>query len=73
MPGPMARCYEALANNPFPRFGTDRHHLLRGTRHRRGGGVFWEYEVSGGERVRYKKGPEGDPTVVYAGPHPADT
>ena len=34
---------------------------------------FWEWEVGGGERVRYKRGPDGAPVVVYAGPAPSDT
>jgi hypothetical protein len=34
---------------------------------------FWEWEVGGGERVRYKKHSDGNPVVVYAGPSPADT
>jgi hypothetical protein len=33
----------------------------------------WELEVDGGERVRYKRGEDGDPVVVYAGPEPPDS
>jgi hypothetical protein len=64
----MRRCYIELADNPFPPFPTPRHHEMKG----RLAGV-WEYEVGGGERVRYKRGEDGQPVVIYAGPAPPDT
>lgn len=67
-PGPMRRCYIELADRPFPPGQLPRHHRLKG----RLKGT-WEYEVSGGDRVRYKRGPGGTPVVTYAGSHPADT
>ena len=57
-PGPMRRCYTELADNPFPPMQTNRHHQLKGKLK-----GFWEYEVDGGARVRYKRGP-GDRVVV---------
>lgn len=71
--GVMVKCYEELANNPCPAWPTPRHHQLKGKKHKQGNGPFWEYEVGGGERVRYKRGPNGEAVVVYAGPAPADT
>lgn len=68
-PGTMIRCYVDLADHPFPAARTRRHHRLQGKRLR----DFWEWEVGGGERVRYKRGPDGNPVVVYAGPAPSDT
>jgi hypothetical protein len=38
-----------------------------------GGTPPWEYEVGGGERIRYKERADGDPVVTYAGPAPPDT
>lgn len=67
--GTMRRCYVDLADHPFPRLPTPRHHRLQGKKLR----DFWEWEVGGGERVRYKAGPDGSPVVVYAGPAPSDT
>jgi hypothetical protein len=64
----METAYRELADNPFPPGPLKRHHQLKGKL--RG---HWEYEVAGGERVRYKKGPGGDPLVTYAGPAPPDT
>jgi hypothetical protein len=55
-------------DNPFPPGQLPRHHRLKGKLKE-----FWEYEVGGGERVRYKRGPDGQVVVVYAGPAPADT
>lgn len=49
-PGPMRRCYIELADNPFPPMQTNRHHQLKGKLK-----GFWEYEVDGGARVRYKR------------------
>jgi hypothetical protein len=72
-PGPMARCYEELSRNPCPSWPSPRHHQLKGRKHAQGAGPFWEYEVGGGERVRYKRGEHGEAVVVYAGPAPADT
>lgn len=69
----MASCYQELAANPFPAWPSPRHHKLKGKRMTQGKGPFWEYEVGGGERVRYKKGPNGEVVVVYAGPSPPDT
>jgi hypothetical protein len=68
MPGPMRRCYIELADNPFPPGQLRRHHRLKGKLRQ-----FWEYEVSGGDRVRYRRGPNGEVVVVYAGSAPADT
>lgn len=65
----MRRCYIDLADRPFPTLPTPRHHRLKGKRLR----DFWEWEVGSGERVRYKRGPDGEPVVVYAGPAPSDT
>ena len=64
-PGPMRRCYIELADNPFPPLQTNRHHQLKGKLK-----GFWEYEVDGGARVRYKRGPDDRVVVlvVYAGP-----
>jgi hypothetical protein len=70
--GAMARCYEELSRNPCPSWPSPRHHQLKGRKHAQGGGPFWEYEVGGGERVRYKRGASGEAVVVYAGPAPAD-
>lgn len=67
-PGPMRRCFVELADNPFPPGQLRRHHQLKG----RLKGL-WEYEVTGGDRVRYKRGPGGEVVVVYAGSAPADT
>jgi len=63
-PGPMRRCYIELADNPFPPVQTNRHHQLKGKLK-----GFWEYEVDGGARVRYKRGPDDRVVVlvVYAG------
>ncbi len=67
-PGPMRGCYIELADNPYPRGQLPRHHRLKGKlKH------FWEYEVTGGDRVRYKRGADGNPLVVYAGSAPPDT
>lgn len=67
-PGPMRRCYVELADNPGPPGQLPRHHRLKGRLK-----DYWEYEVSGGDRVRYKLGVDGDAVVVYAGPAPSDT
>lgn len=67
-PGPTRACYIEIADNPFPPSQLPRHHQMKGKL--KGA---WEYEVSGGDRVRYKAGPNGDPLVIYAGSHPADT
>lgn len=68
----MRRCYVELADKPFPRTQLPRHHRLKGRLR-----DFWEYEVGGGERVRYKMGEKGEAkncaVVVYAGPAPSDT
>lgn len=72
-PGAMATCYEELTKNPCPSWPTPRHHRLKGKKHAQGNGPFWEYEVGGGERVRYKEGENGEAVVVYAGPAPPDT
>ncbi len=72
-PGAMAGCYDELANNPCPSWPTPRHHKLKGKKLKQGNGPFWEYEVGGGERVRYREGSEGKAVVVYAGPSPPDT
>lgn len=71
--GAMAGCYHALAETPCPAWPTPRHHQLKGKKHKQGNGPFWEYEVGGGERVRYMKGDGGEAVVVYAGPSPPDT
>lgn len=54
----------------FPAGADHRHHQLKGKLK-----GFWEYEVDGGARVRYKRGPEDRVIVlvVYAGPAPSDT
>jgi len=67
-PGPMRRCYIDLADNPFPPGQLRRHHRLK-----RELQDFWEYDVTGGDRVRYKRGPNGEVVVVYAGSAPPDT
>ncbi len=72
-PGPMRGCYIALADSPFPPFPTPRHHQMHGKLK-----DFWEYEVAGGVRVRYRRGDPGTiaagcPIVVYAGTAPPDT
>lgn len=64
----MQRCYQELADNPFPPGQLSRHHRLKGKLK-----DLWEYEVSGGDRVRYKRGADSDPLVIYAGSHPSDT
>lgn len=68
-PGPMRRCYVELADRPCPPGQLPRHHQLKGKKLK----GFWEFEVTGGARVRYKRGGDGDPVVVYAGPAPPDT
>lgn len=68
-PGPMRRCYIELADNPYPPGQLRRHHRLKGKRLKDS----WEYEVTGGDRVRYRRGSDGDPVVVYAGSAPPDT
>ena len=55
-PGPMRRCYIALADAPFPPGQQRRHHEMKGKLK-----GTWEYEVSGGDRVRYKPGPDAAP------------
>lgn len=55
-------------HNPFPPGNLRRHHELKGKL--RGN---WEYEVTGGERIRYKRSADGDPLITYAGPAPPDT
>jgi hypothetical protein len=72
-PGAMVTCYMELATHPCPSWPTQRHHRLKGKKLSQGSGPFWEYEVGGGERVRYKQGPNGEAVVVYAGPAPPDT
>lgn len=72
-PGAMADCYKQLAANPCPSWPSPRHHQLKGKKFKQGNGPFWEYEVGGGERVRYKRGEDGAAVVVYAGPSPPDT
>lgn len=67
-PAVMERVYRELADNPYPRTYAGRHHRMAGRLR-----DFWEFEVGGGERVRYKRGADGDPVVVYAGPAPPDT
>ncbi len=67
-PGPMRRCYIELADNPYPPGQLPRHHRLKGKLKQ-----YWEYEVAGGDRVRYKRGADGDPVVVYTGSAPPDT
>ena len=67
-PGPMRRCYIVLVDHPYPPGQLPRHHRLKGRLKQ-----CWEYEVSGGDRVRYKRGADGDPIVVYAGSAPPDT
>jgi mRNA-degrading endonuclease YafQ of YafQ-DinJ toxin-antitoxin module len=62
-PGPMRRCYIELADNPFPGMQTNRHHQLKGKL--RG---FWEYEIDGGARVRYKRGPDDRVVVLVVLP-----
>jgi hypothetical protein len=64
----MRRCYIDLADNPFPPGQLRRHHQLKGKL--KGN---WEYEVTGGDRVRYKRGPKGEVVVTYAGSAPPDT
>ncbi|MFL5963270.1 MAG: hypothetical protein ACJ757_10310 [Gaiellaceae bacterium] len=64
----MDRAYREIADNPFPPGNLPRHHELKGKL--RG---HWEYEVGGGERIRYKERADGDPVVTYAGPAPSDT
>jgi hypothetical protein len=64
----MERVYRELADSPYPRTYSGRHHRMAGRL-----GDFWEFEVGGGERVRYKRGADGDPVIVYAGPAPPDT
>lgn len=71
--GAMADCYTELSQNPCPPWPSRRHHQLKGKRHTQGHGPFWEYELGGGERVRYKRGARGEAIVVYAGPSPPDT
>jgi hypothetical protein len=64
-PGPTRTCYIELADRPFPPFPTPRHHRMKGKLK-----DFWEYEVTGGDRVRYKESPNGKPLIVHAGGHP---
>ena len=71
--GAMTVCYKELSSNPCPSWQTPRHHKLKGKKYKQGNGPFWEYEVGGGERVRYKEGSGGQAVVVYAGPSPPDT
>lgn len=66
--GVMERVYADLTTAPFPVRRTRRHHRLFGRLK-----DYWEWEVGGGARVRYKRGPDGNPVVVYAGSHPPDT
>ena len=68
MPGPMHKCYIELADNPFPHGQLRRHHQMKGKLKE-----FWEYEVAGGARVRYKRGINNEIIVVYAGAAPPDT
>ena len=68
VPGAMERAYRELADNPFPPGNLRRHHELKGKLK-----GHWEYEVAGGERIRYKPGPDGEPVVTYAGSAPPDT
>ena len=56
--GVMRRCYIDIADAPFPKLPAPRHHQLKGKKLR----DFWEWEVGGGERVRYKVGPTGHPS-----------
>lgn len=67
-PAAMRSCYIELAEHPFPPGQLRRHHRLKGKLK-----DFWEYEVTGGERVRYKRGRNGEVLVVYAGSAPSDT
>ena len=67
-PGVVERVYRQLADNPYPPSYRGRHHRMAGRLK-----DHWEFEVSGGHRVRYKRGPDGDPIVTYAGPAPPDT
>jgi hypothetical protein len=64
----MRRCYIELADNPFPPGQLPRHHQLKGKL--RG---HWEYEVTGGDRVRYKPGPNREVVVTRAESAPGDT
>lgn len=68
-PAPMRKCYIELADNAYPPGQLPRHHRLKGKKLK----DFWEYEVTGGDRVRYKRGADGGPVVVYAGSAPPDT
>lgn len=68
-PVAMRRCYIELADRPFPPGQLLRHHRLKGRLQ-----DFWEYELTGGDRIRYKHGSDGRPVIVtYAGGHPTDT
>lgn len=71
-PGPMLRCYAELADHPFPRAHRPNHYELKGKLT-----GTWQYKVGQGERVWYQRGEqdiyEGEPIVVYAGPHPPAT
>lgn len=64
----MARCYEDLTSAPFPKVPGERHHQLKANLRE-----FWEWEVGGGSRIRYKQRDDGNPLVVYGGPAPSDT
>lgn len=65
----MRRCYVDLADKPFPKLPSQRHHRLKGKLK-----DFWEWEVGGGARVRYQAHDTStDPVVVYGGPPPSDT
>jgi hypothetical protein len=64
----MRRRYIELADSPYPPGQLPRHHRLKGKLK-----DFWEYEVTGGDRVRYRRGPNDDPVVTYAGSAPSDT
>jgi mRNA-degrading endonuclease YafQ of YafQ-DinJ toxin-antitoxin module len=67
-PGPMRRCYIEIADNPCPPFATPRHHRLQGNLKE-----FWEYEVTKGARVRYKRRSDGKIVVTLVTSAPSDT
>ncbi len=73
------RCLEILRADPRSGGGHDRQHRLRGDlgTHRHNGRDLeqWEYEVTGGGRVRYVIDDAGRTVwLVYASPrHPKDT
>jgi CubicO group peptidase (beta-lactamase class C family) len=78
-PGPTAGAYDALVRNPEDRSNLHRQHRLKGTLSRNTiKGVEleqWEYEVTGGGRIRYCPDPDKRIAwvVLASTRHPKDT